>query len=316
MKYYMAPLEGITTYIFRNAYYDIFNDIDKYYAPFIVPQTKCKFKNKEYKDICPENNSKLHLVPQILSNNSSEFIRTANNLIELGYDEININLGCPAGTVVSKNKGSGFLIMLDELDRFLEDIYMNLNIKISIKTRIGKYDGGEFEDILKIYNKYPIYELIIHPRVQRDFYKNKPNMTMFSYGINNSINQVCYNGDIFSNADYIRIKNAYNNLCKVMIGRGLVSNPNIISEIKNSNINLSENKVNKFKKLKEFHNQILYGYTQELSGYNHVLHKMKELWQYFSWNFNGYEKEIKKINKTDKIEDYKVITDYLFSTQL
>ena len=202
MKYYLAPMEGITGFIYRNAYEKFFGNIDKYFTPFIVPTSSKSFKTKELRDVLPENNGDLNIVPQILTNDFEGFINTSRKLQQLGYNEINLNLGCPSGTVVSKNRGSGFLAKREELDKFLNDIFKINNMKISVKTRIGKDSPEEFYELIKIYNKYPMEELIIHPRTREDFYGNKPNLEVFKDALSLSTNQVCYNGDIFAVEDY------------------------------------------------------------------------------------------------------------------
>ena len=153
MKYYLAPMEGITGHIYRNAYEKYFHNIDKYFTPFIVPNQSLSLKTKELRDLLPENNEGLNVVPQILTNDAEGFILTANKLKQLGYNEINLNLGCPAGTVVSKKRGSGFLAYPDELDKFLDEIYKIDNMKISIKTRLGKEKPEEFYKLIEIYNE-------------------------------------------------------------------------------------------------------------------------------------------------------------------
>lgn len=179
MKYYLAPLEGVTTYVYRNAYHHFFRPMDKYFTPFIVPHLNKKFSTREMKELSPENNQGLFVVPQLLTNNAEDFVKTANDIQAFGYEEINLNLGCPSGTVVAKNKGSGFLALQDELNRFLDEIYAKTDMKISVKTRIGKTNPEEFYELIQIYNQYPMEELIIHPRVQTDFYKNTPNWKVF-----------------------------------------------------------------------------------------------------------------------------------------
>ncbi len=166
MEFYFAPLEGVTGFTYRNAYNDLFDDVDKYYAPFISPSINDRLKGKEIRDLLPENNNKeINLVPQILANRADYFIKAANQLIELGYDkEINLNAGCPSGTVVSKNKGAGFLKDTEAMDRFFDETFNWLekknseghNLSISVKTRIGMYEPDEFENILEVYNRYPI----------------------------------------------------------------------------------------------------------------------------------------------------------------
>ena len=161
MKYYLAPMEGITGFIYRNSYEKFFGGIDKYFAPFVVPNSSKSLKTKELRDVLPENNKGINLVPQILTNDSEGFILTAKKLKDLGYNEINLNLGCPSGTVVGKKRGSGFLVHKEELDKFLEEIFKIDDIKISIKTRLGMDKPEEFYELIKIYNKYPMEELII-----------------------------------------------------------------------------------------------------------------------------------------------------------
>ena len=179
MKFYLAPLEGITGYIYRNALHDFYGTgIDKYFMPFLAPHTKRSFNAKEKNDILPEHNKDLYAVPQILTNNASDFLRIEKDLRALGYEEININLGCPSGTVVSKGRGAGFLAKKDELDAFLEEIFEKTEGKISLKTRIGVEEPEEFYELLEIYNQYPLEELIIHPRVQKELYQGKPHREM------------------------------------------------------------------------------------------------------------------------------------------
>ena len=174
-RYYLAPLEGITTYIFRNAYHRYFYPMDKYFTPFLVPHSKKGFSAKEKREILPENNEGLYLVPQIMSNHADECLKTIEKLRVYGYKEVNLNMGCPSKTVVSKGRGAGFLAFPEELDYFLDEVFeriSNTDVKLSIKTRLGRDEPEEFFRILEIYNQYPLEELIIHPRVQKDFYKN------------------------------------------------------------------------------------------------------------------------------------------------
>lgn len=168
----------------------------------------------------PENNKGINLVPQILTNDSEGFILTAKKLKDLGYDEINLNLGCPSGTVVGKKRGSGFLAHREELDKFLEEIFKIDDMKISIKTRLGMDKPEEFYELIKIYNKYPMEELIIHPRTRQDFYGNKPNLEVFKDAISLSKNPVCYNGDIFTLEDHNKLIETFKEVDKIMLGRG------------------------------------------------------------------------------------------------
>ena len=308
MKYYLAPMEGITGHIYRNAYEKYFHNIDKYFTPFIVPNESLSLKTKELRDMLPENNEGLNIVPQILTNNAEGFVLTANKLKQLGYEEINLNLGCPAGIVVSKKRGSGFLAYPEELDRFLDEIYKINDMKISIKTRLGKERADEFYKLIEIYNKYPLEELIIHPRTREDFYGNTPNLEIFKESLKLSKHSICYNGDIFTVDNYNKIVKEFPQVDKIMIGRGILANPGLIDEIK-------ENKFITKEILKQFHDEIFENYTILLKEDKNAMYRMKELWGYMSHIFTNNKKYYKKIKKAQKAIDYKVAVNSLFAEQ-
>ncbi|WP_066874454.1 tRNA dihydrouridine synthase [Clostridium mediterraneense] len=308
MKYYLAPMEGITGYIYRNAYEKFFNNIDKYFTPFIVPNNSRSLKTKELRDILPENNEGLNIVPQILTNDSEGFITLTKKLQQLGYNEVNLNLGCPAGTVVSKFKGSGFLAKREELDRFLDEIYKMDDMKISIKTRIGKDSPEEFYELIKIYNKYPLEELIIHPRTRQDFYGGKPNLDVFKDALSLSTNPICYNGDIFTVEDHNKLVETFPEVDKIMIGRGLLANPGLMNEIKN-NVSLDK------KVLKDFHDEILNNYIEVFNEERNAMFRMKELWGYMIYMFSDNKQYAKKIKKAQKLIDYNEAVSSLFKEQ-
>lgn len=308
MKFYLAPMEGLTGYIYRNAYNAYFNNVDKYFSPFISTNQSTSLKTRELKDIATENNQGLVLVPQFLSNNAKDFINTSKKVSLLGYKEINLNLGCPFGTVVSKNKGSGFLAKTEELDVFLDEIFSRSVTKISVKTRIGKDEPEEFYKLIEIFNKYPIEELIIHPRIQKDFYKNKPNMKVFKDALSLSKNPVCYNGDIFTVKDYKEFSDSFPGVGSVMLGRGVLANPGLISHIKN-NVKIKKDL------LREFHDKVYNDYKKVLIGDVNVLYKMKGLWFYMISVFSNNEKYAKRIKKAVKLYDYEEAVCCLFREQ-
>lgn len=308
MKFYLAPMEGITGHIYRNSYEKYFHNIDKYFTPFIVPNQSVSLKTKELKDLLPQNNKGLNIVPQILTNNAEGFILTANKLKQLGYEEINLNLGCPAGTVVSKKRGSGFLAYPEELDKFLDEIYKIDNMKISIKTRLGKERADEFYKLIEIYNKYTLKELIIHPRTREDFYGNTPNLEVFKDALKLSKHSICYNGDIFTLNSYNKIINEFPEVNKVMLGRGILANPGLIGEIKNNEFANKEI-------IKMFHDEIFENYTILLNEDKNAMYRMKELWGYMSHIFTNNKKYYKKIKKAQKAIDYKNAVNSLFIEQ-
>ncbi|NFI05244.1 tRNA-dihydrouridine synthase family protein [Clostridium botulinum] len=308
MKYYLAPMEGITGYIYRNSYEKFFNNIDKYFTPFIVTNKSKSLKTKELRDVLPENNKGMNIVPQILTNDSEGFINTSGKLKQLGYNEVNLNLGCPAGTVVSKNRGSGFLAKREEVDMFLDEIFKMNDIKISIKTRIGKDSPEEFYELIKIYNKYPIEELIIHPRTQKDFYGNKPNLEVFKDALSLSVNPICYNGDIFTVNDHDKLTRGFPEVKTLMLGRGILANPGLMNEIKNNTFIDKEI-------LKEFHNEILSKYIELFNEDRNAIFRMKELWGYMIYMFSDNKKYAKKIKKAQKLNDYNETVLSLFTEQ-
>lgn len=308
MNYYLAPMEGITGYIYRNAHHNIFGGIDKYFSPFITPTQKKKFSNKELNDILPQHNQGIPLVPQILTNSGEDFIWAAEDFKKLGYEEVNLNLGCPSGTVVAKKKGSGFLAFPEKLDQFLDQVFSALDLRISIKTRIGKTDPDEFYELIEIYNKYPLSELIIHPRIRTDYYKNTPNMEVFKDALKLAKMPVCYNGDLF-NPDSIR---GFSKSCpqtdKIMLGRGVIANPGLVLLMK-EDIPLEK------EQLKAFHDEVYQGYQRVMSGERNPLFRMKELWFYMGTLFTDSDKYLKKIKKAERFCDYEAAVLGLFREQ-
>lgn len=239
MRFYLAPLEGITGYVFRNAVHEQFGlGIDKYFTPFIEPHPhkKC-MTNRALNDIVPEHNQDVNVVPQILTNNAEAYLFAEREIAPYGYNEINLNFGCPSATVTTKFRGAGLLQDLDRLDSMLRGIFAQTECEVSVKTRIGFESPDEWPAILDIYNKYPLKELIIHPRVRNEFYAGALHYDAVRYALNNTDFAVCYNGDINTVADYERVMNIFSeDNCRrfpdsVMTGRGMVRNPKLISAL-------------------------------------------------------------------------------------
>lgn len=321
----MAPMEGLTGYVFRNTYEKYYGKgkIDKYFIPFISPNKTGGYTSREREDIDPMNNIGIYAVPQIMANDYTYFLRGARLLLELGYKEMNLNMGCPSGTVVSKFRGAGFLAKPDELDQFLDKIFKDKELQhvhISIKTRIGITSAEEFDYLLTIYNQYPLKELIIHPRVQKDYYNNLPNLDAFSEATKKSVNPLCYNGDIFTVENFKIIEQKFPELEKVMIGRGLVGAPFMIDQIKKdekraeANVKKAEADVKQreIKRLQAFLNELLAGYIETLKSETNACHKMKEVWKYLRTSFDVKEREFLNIKKANHLDEYKVAVDSFF----
>lgn len=311
MKLQMAPLEGITTYVYRNAHAKYFGKMDKYYTPFLSLHKEKEFNHKERQEILPEHNEGLCVVPQVLTNSAEDFLRAADKLQALGYQEININMGCPSGTVTTKAKGAGMLDDPMRLDKFLAEVFEKTPVAISVKTRLGMERAEEWEDLLKIYNKYPLKELIIHARVRADFYKNTPNWDAFAQAMEGSKNPVCYNGDIFSLDNYHELKERFPTLESVMLGRGLLANPFLLGEIVGAACGEAKAEETCLR-LQAFHDELYTEYSKLLSGDRNILFKMKELWTYMVYLWRDVEKHQKAIRKVKSCSEYEIYVKKMF----
>lgn len=306
MRYYFAPLEGITNALYRNAWRAQFSPADRYFTPFITPTESQGLHTKELRDVQPEWNRGLDLVPQLLTNRPEPFIAAARKLQQLGYEEVNLNLGCPSGTVVAKRKGSGLLAEWDLLEPLLDGIFAALpDLRISIKTRLGKDDPEEFPELMELYNRYPVSELIIHPRIQRDFYRGPVRTVWFARGLDMATMPVCYNGDLFTAEDVAAFQRRFPAVDRVMLGRGLIANPGLLGELR------GEAPIGR-EAFRAFHDRLYRDYQGALSGEKQVLHKMKELWSYWQASFTGCEKAMKRLRKAQHLTEYEGAVDYLF----
>lgn len=331
MKLYLAPMEGITRWGYRRIYHKHFGHIDRYFTPFISPGGSKCFTHREMQEILPEHNQGMEVIPQLLTCRSEDFIWAAKELKGMGYEEVNLNLGCPSGTVTAKKKGSGFLAYPQELDEFLAQVFERLEMRISIKTRLGKEDPEEFYRILEIYNRYPVSELIIHPRVQKEFYQGQPHWEIFGEGLKRAASPVCYNGDINSLGDFGRLLEEFPQAERVMIGRGLIRDPFLAWKIKeegerqegkgepgSGQLNRTGQRYShlsqaeKAKRVKAFHDEFYRHCQEEMSGEKNVLFRMKELWPYLLASFRDSERAGKAIRKSRNGEEYRRAVEALF----
>ena len=299
VKYYMAPLESVTTWIYRQAHAKIYGRLDKYFIPFLEPHEKRDFKTRELQEILPEHNENIYAVPQILTNRSEGFIKLAKALKDWGYEEINLNLGCPSKTVVTKGKGSGFLAKPEKLERFLTEIFDALSgeVKISVKTRIGKEDPEEFPALLELFNKYPMEELIIHPRVQKDGYGNVPRLELYELAEKQSVNPLCYNGDLYTREQIRNFAERFPGTERLMFGRGFLRDPGLL-------YNEGKDPKDIFEKFWAFHDLVYEGYQERNMGDRNVLFKMKELWSYQVYQFSEPERLFKTFKKMQDCNEY------------
>ncbi len=303
-KLYFAPLEGITTYMYRNIHNDLFGGCDAYYAPFITPSDNEKIGRKGFRDILPENNCGVNLKLQVLTNNSGSFLRFCDKIKEYGHNEININLGCPSGTVTGKGRGSGFLKNPAALDEFFGEIFKKSDIEITVKTRIGFSSPDEFNELMKIYNRYPISLLVIHPRTRADFYKGALHRESFEKAYKMASMPLCYNGDIRTTDDISGIFNLFPEINSVMIGRGAIRNPAIFREIRGGKKLTTQELITFSKVLAE-------SYNNHLDTPVYTLHKLKEVWLFMMENFPEETKILKTVRKANKLHELMNAIEYL-----
>lgn len=302
MRCYFAPLEGLTDSMYRRIHHKYFPGIDRYYMPFLSPTMHRCLTNREERELPPAQSVDFEAVPQLLTKNAEDFRWAAAVCRDRGYEEVNLNLGCPSGTVVSKGKGSGMLADPDALDAFLEAIFRDAPVAISVKTRLGLEDGAEFPRLLEIYNRYPISELTIHPRLRRDFYKSPIHWEWFDFAVENAKIPLCYNGNLNSPAEIQAFHQKYPKISAVMLGRGLIGDPGMLSGPFSAAT------------LEAFHDELLETYICSFGSARNAMFRMKENWFYWLRRFEDSDKLGKRLRKTTDIDEYRAIAAEVFHT--
>ena len=302
MRYYFAPMEGLTDRVYRSLHHKYFPGVDRYYTPFFSPTVHRALTPREERELPLADSLGFVTIPQLLTKNAEDFLWMAQVCEDRGYRQVNLNLGCPSGTVVAKGKGSGMLRDLEALDAFLARVYKDTPLPVSVKTRLGLESPDEFPALLEIFNRYPIAELTIHPRVRKQFYTGEVAMQWFDYAVKNSKNPLCYNGDILSLPQAEAIGNAYPQVEAVMIGRGLIACPWMLSGQPDAEV------------LEAFMDELLTTYTAEFGGARNAMFRMKENWGFLHSRFENSEKLWKKLRKTTDFSEFKSITGQIFHT--
>lgn len=297
MQHFFAPMEGLTDSIYRRLHHRYFPGIDRYYMAFISPTMHHSMTAKEKRDLPPAESEDFLAVPQVLTKVPEDFLWAANACHDLGYKEINLNMGCPSGTVVSKGKGAGMLADPDTLAVFLDEIYARSPVEISLKTRLGLKDPEEFPRLLEILNRYPVKKLIVHPRVRSDFYDKPIRKEYFQYAMVNSKAPLCYNGNLYSKEDIEKTAAEFDGLGAVMLGRALIANPGMLCP-GGTNRNT----------LTAFHGELLEEYRRVFGSDRNAMFRLKEGWGYTLCLFEDAEKLGKALRKTTKIDEYISIT--------
>lgn len=299
IKIILAPLQGFTDITFRNTFARHFGGVDEAMAPFIPTMGKKKLKLSRLKDVYPENNQTLFTIPQILGNNAEDFIFLAHCLHDMGHQKINWNLGCPHAKVANKNRGSGLLMHPEKIDAFLDHIFPRILTNLSVKIRLGRLSKNEIYSLLPVLDKYPLDEIILHPRTGIQMYEGAPDHDAFAEARLLSRHPFVYNGDIRDLTSFQILLKKFPDIRAFMIGRGLLSNPFLAERIKGIPSNN-----NKIERLKNFHDDLFLGYQRIYSGPAHLIGRMKGFWSYLGPSFKGKDKSLKHIMKSESITRY------------
>ena len=310
-KLYLAPLRGFTDYIYRNTFSEHFGGFDGALAPFIPTVAADRFKSSHLKDVLPENNLSLPVVPQIISNLPEDFINLAERLFDLGYPLVNWNLGCPFPMVAKKMRGSGLLPYPEKIDAFLAKVVSSIPNRISIKTRLGRRKINEIFDLMPIFNRYSLEEIIIHPRTGTQMYTGKADLDTFEQCLAQSSHRVVYNGDITDLTSFHSVFDRFGDLNRWMIGRGAVTNPFLPAILKAGR----DDNTRKVEKFRQFYEALFDQYRQAFSGPGHLLNRMKGFWTYFSKSFQNSRMIAKRIHRTQKLQRYLDIVDRFFAEE-
>jgi len=303
MQLYLAPLQGLTDWIFRESYAEHIGQFDKTFTPFVRMQGGEFYRPSQCNDLLPVNNTFQKPIPQFLGKDVESFNRFEELCLEYGYVEANINMGCPFPMVTGKRLGAGLLAHTAEVEKILEGIFAKTSLKISIKCRLGQENSSEFEPLIPIFNTFPLEEIIIHPRVGKQQYKGEADMEAFALYARQLNHPVCYNGDILNVADMVRIQELAPQVERVMIGRGILHNPFLLAEIRQQELTPKE----KVKMLRNFHISLIEHSKKKYSGDLHFLKRFEELWSYHAQGFENGHKIYKLVKKCKTLTQYEAI---------
>ncbi|MCB2146213.1 MAG: tRNA-dihydrouridine synthase family protein [Deltaproteobacteria bacterium] len=307
----LAPLRGFTDAVFRNAFHRHFQGIEEAVAPFVTSIKGRRIKPSHLKDLSPADNRAMPVVPQILSNRPDEFICLANTLVDLGYREINWNLGCPFPMVAKKMRGSGLLPHPELIDRMLDQTFRGFSGSLSIKTRLGRFSADEMEQLIPVFNRYPLARVIVHPRTGVQMYTGNVDLKAFQVILTRLSHPVVYNGDINDPATFKFLESGFPTVSGWMLGRGLLANP-FLPEMIQSQGRLIGSRTTRFER---FHDDLVAGYSRLFSGPGHVLDRMKGFWRYFTADFPEGRQIMKQIRKADSLDHYRQVVAAVFDGQ-
>ncbi|WP_299162461.1 tRNA-dihydrouridine synthase family protein [uncultured Tenacibaculum sp.] len=307
-----SPLQGFTDFRFRNAQHKYFGGIDTYYAPYIRLNGKFKIKSSYERDLLPENNTTLTVIPQVITNNPDEFLFVAKYVQSLGYKELNWNLGCPYPMVTKSGMGSGLICDPARIDEVLHKAHNETDILVSMKMRMGYENSEEILHSFPILDKYPLKNIAIHARIGKQLYKGGVDLEAFQKCIDVAKHQLYYNGDITSVESFNAMKERFPSITHFMIGRGLIADPFLPQMIKD---NTTEYPKDRWKRFETFHNEIYQQYDAALSGPTPIKMKMLGFWEYFSQSFADPRKTYKKIKKAGNPKKYQAAVKEILNSE-
>lgn len=303
---YLAPLQGFTDFVYRRLYAQVFSGIDAFFIPYISVKNNEVLRKYE-KEVLPVNNPQTRVIPQFLAASADEMMFLTNYLSTLGYTEINLNLGCPYPMVTKRGMGSGLLPFPEKIEAILAAFFKNSNLKLSVKMRAGLVSANEIEKVVPVLNQFPLSEVILHPRVAKQLYAGDIIESAFEFATSAFKHRLVYNGDVNSADDYHRIRQKFNGINHVMMGRGVLMNPFLPAEIKNQQFAETQ----KREKLIEFHWLMLEEYLKVMDNPGNALNKMKQFWIYFCHNFAEPRKCLKKIEKSNGLQAFQTAANMI-----
>jgi tRNA-dihydrouridine synthase len=296
-----SPLQGFTDFRFRNAFHKYFGGIDTFYAPYIRLNGKMVIKNSYQKDLQPDNNTTLEVIPQVMTGDADEFLFVVKYIQSLGYKELNWNLGCPYPMVTKQGMGSGLICNPEKIDHILKRAHEETDVVVSMKMRMGYENAEEILDVFPILDSYPLRNIAIHARIGKQLYKGGVDLDAFQRCVENTKHKLYYNGDITTVAKFKEMQERFPSIDHFMMGRGLIADPFLPSMIKN---NTTEYPKDRWKIFSEFHDTIYQQYDEALSGPTPIKMKMQGFWEYFAQSTSNPHKAFKKIKKANNPKAY------------
>ena len=307
-----SPLQGFTDFRFRNAFHKYFGGVDTFYAPYIRLNGKLIIKNSYQRDLLLENNDTLNVIPQVMTNDADEFLFVVKYIRDLGYKELNWNLGCPYPMVTKRGMGSGLIKEVDKINHILDRVHKETDVVVSMKMRMGYENAQEILEVLPMLDTYPLKNIAIHARIGKQLYKGGVDLDAFQAVTEQTKHKLYYNGDITSVDAFRAMQERFPNIDHWMIGRGLIADPFLPAMIKKDTTVYPENKLELFS---QFHDEIFQAYDAALSGPTPIRMKMLGFWEYFSASFDNSQKVYKKIKKAHSVKNYQIAVEEILKAE-